>query len=152
MMPISPTTWIRTSSARSFETGLGLPMTAMNAARSENEPSALPFTNSGARFASNQRVDGRHVLAGIRPADPAQESGTVFQRSVGAAGHEARRQMRVEPAAVRRQGGPDVAAVQLLECLHVVGARSLVLERVAHMCSSVAVIRTPESCPRLLAC
>src|SRR5262245_20237368 len=56
MMLMSPTTWIRTSSSRRFEITLGLAMKARNAARSENEPSALPFTNSGARLASNQRT------------------------------------------------------------------------------------------------
>src|SRR5439155_20910118 len=97
---------------------------------------------------SNAGVDGGHALAGTRPTDPLQEAGAVDQRSIGIAGHEAGRQILVEPAGVRSLGGPDVAEVQLLECRHVAGAR-LVDRGIAHRLFLRCGDRTPPSCLRI---
>src|SRR5262249_37350552 len=72
---------------------------------------------------SRAGVDGGHVLARIRPADPLEESGAVDQRAVGVARHETRRQVLVEPADVRSLTGSDVATIELLERLHVLPRR-----------------------------
>src|SRR5439155_25422841 len=78
---------------------------------------------------SNAGVDRRHVRAGTRPADTVQDSCTGGPRPVGIAGHEAGRQVLVEPADVRRLGGLDVTAVELLERLDVVGVRAPRIDR-----------------------
>jgi len=99
---------------------------------------------------ANPGVDGRHVLARLRLPDPAQESGTVFQRPVGTAGQKARRQVLVEPADVRRLCGLNIAAIELLERLDVVGAGRLRCG-VPHRCL-LRGDHTPRIMRRLLAC
>jgi hypothetical protein len=72
---------------------------------------------------ANARIDGCHVLARARPADPVEESGAGLQRPIWTAGQKAHRQVLVEPPDVGRLGGLDIAAIELFERLDLVGAR-----------------------------